>query len=77
MTADLLRRGTKTRTADQIAAELDFIGGQFDTDATHDYTVASAEFLRKDITKGLELITDILLNPIFLPPSSPNFNART
>lgn len=65
LTADLLRRGTRARTADQISAELDFIGGQFDTAATHDATVASAEFLKKDIAKGLELFTDILLDPTF------------
>ncbi|HEV2021249.1 MAG TPA: pitrilysin family protein [Terriglobales bacterium] len=65
LTAGLLRKGTKTRTADQVAADLDFIGGQFDADASADYTSGSAEFLKKDLNRGLDLLADVLLNPTF------------
>jgi zinc protease len=65
MTAGLLRKGTKTRTADQISGELDFVGGTLNADAVHDYTTGTAEFVRKDIAKGLELLSDVLLNPTF------------
>jgi predicted Zn-dependent peptidase len=65
LTADLLRKGTRTRPSDQIASDLDFIGGRFDIGANTDYTIGSAEFLKKDIRQGLDLMTDILLNPIF------------
>lgn len=65
LAAALLRKGTRTRTADQVSAELDFIGGQFAASATFDYTAGSAEFMKKDITKGLELTSDILLGPAF------------
>jgi len=65
LTADLLRKGTRTRTSEQIAGDLDFIGGEFDMTATTDMTAGSAEFLKKDILQGLDLITDILLNPTF------------
>ncbi len=65
LTAGLLRKGTKTRTADQISADLDFIGMTFGAAVNPDYTNGSAEFLKKDTTKGLELLTDVLLNPIF------------
>lgn len=65
ITASLLRKGTKTRNADQISSELDFIGGQLDADANLDYTNGSAEFLKKDLTKGFELFVDTTLNPIF------------
>src|SRR5262245_47592860 len=44
LTADLLRKGTRTRTADQIANDLDFIGGQFEMAASTDFTSGSAEF---------------------------------
>ncbi len=63
--AELLRKGTKSRSADQIAAELDFIGGQFAASATLDYTNGHAEFLKKDLNKGLDLLADALLNPTF------------
>ncbi|HXG91746.1 MAG TPA: pitrilysin family protein [Blastocatellia bacterium] len=65
MTAELLRKGTKTRSADQIASELDFIGGLFDATATFDYTGGVAEFVKKDISKGLDLFSDVLMNPMF------------
>lgn len=65
LTAELLRKGTKTRSADQIAAELDFIGGQLGAGAGADQTSGSAEFLKKDLAKGLDLLADVLLNPTF------------
>lgn len=65
LTADLLRKGTKTRTADQLSTELDFVGGTLGADATYDYTVGTAEFVKKDAAKGIELLSDVLLNPTF------------
>ncbi len=64
-TAALLRKGTKSRTADQISNELDFVGGQLEADATFDYSNGTAEFVKKDIAKGLDLLADVLLNPTF------------
>lgn len=65
LAAALLRKGTKTRTGDQVSSELDFIGGQFAAAATYDYTAGSAEFMKKDLARGLELMSDILLGPTF------------
>ena len=65
VTAELLRKGTRTRSADQLAGELDFIGGALGAFATFDYTGANAEFVKKDISKGLDLLSDVLLNPQF------------
>lgn len=65
MTAGLLRKGTKTRTGDQISAELDFVGGTLHADATHDFMTGTAEFVRKDTARGLDLLSDVLLNPTF------------
>ena len=64
-TAALLRKGTTSRTADQISTELDFVGGQLDAGAGFDYSNGSAEFVKKDLTKGLDLLADVLLNPTF------------
>jgi zinc protease len=64
-TAALLRKGTKSRTADQISTELDFVGGQLDAGASFDYSNGSAEFVKKDLTKGLDLLADVLLKPTF------------
>jgi len=65
ITAALLRKGTRTRSADQISTELDFVGGRLAADATFDYTNGLAEFVKKDIGKGLELLSDVVLNPTF------------
>jgi zinc protease len=64
-TAGLLRKGTKARTAQQFSSDIDFIGGSFDAEAGADYSSISAEFLRKDTAKGLELVADALLQPTF------------
>ncbi len=65
VTAGLLRKGTKTRTAQQFSADIDYIGGSFGADAGADFTTVSAEFLTKDLASGLELFSDALLHPTF------------
>jgi zinc protease len=65
ITAALLRKGTKARSADQISTELDFVGGRLGADATFDYTNGTAEFVKKEIGKGLDLLADVALNPTF------------
>ncbi len=65
VTAGLLRKGTKSRTARQFAADLDFTGGAFGAEAGVEATVVSAEFLSKDLGRGLDLFSDALLRPIF------------
>jgi predicted Zn-dependent peptidase len=65
ITAGLLRKGTKTRTAQQFAADLDYIGGEFESEAGPDFSSVSTEFLTKDLTRGLELFSDALLHPMF------------
>jgi zinc protease len=65
VSAALLRKGTKTRTAQQFSADFDFIGGSFGADASADFTSVNAEFLTKDLARGLELFSDALLHPTF------------
>ena len=65
VTAELLRKGTKTRTAQQFAADLDFIGGSLEAEAGSDYSAVNVEFLTKDLARGLELFSDALLHPTF------------
>jgi len=65
ITAGLLRKGTKTRTAQQFAADLDFIGGEFEAEAGADFSSVAMEFLSKDLERGLGLFSDALLHPTF------------
>lgn len=77
ITAELLRKGTEKRTAQQFAADLDFTGGTFEADAAADYSSVSGEFLNKDISKGLELYSDALLHPIFPQPEVDKLLAQS
>src|SRR6266478_9781443 len=65
ITAGLLRKGTAKRSAQQFAADLDFIGAEFSADSSADYTAISGEFLAKDVDQGLDLFSDALLHPAF------------
>jgi predicted Zn-dependent peptidase len=65
VTAAMLRRGTQTRTAEQYSSDLDFIGGNFNAGVTPDFTNISAEFMKKDLAKGLDLLSDPVMHPNF------------
>ncbi len=65
LTAELLRKGAASRTSEQIATELAFMGGAFDINVALDSTEGSAEFLKKDIAEGLDIVSDIILAPAF------------
>ena len=65
VTADLLRKGTKIKTSEQISSELDFVGGTLEFGAGQDFMRGQGEFLKKDITLGLDVLADVLMNPTF------------
>lgn len=68
VTAELLRRGTAKRTADQFSEELDFLGGTFGANPDSrlgSATAISAEFLSKDFDQGLDLVSDAVFHPAF------------
>lgn len=65
ITAEMLRRGTKRRTSEQIASEVDFVGGRLEFDAGLDFVSAEAQFPRTAIEQGLDLLSDLLRNPSF------------
>jgi zinc protease len=67
VTAQLLRKGTSKRSADQFSQELDFLGGSFQNfdSQQSSVTTISGEFLKKDFDRGLDLITDAVLHPTF------------
>ena len=65
LTAGLLRKGTKTKDATQIAEEIDFVGGTLGAGANWDATFATCRVLNKYFDTGLDLLADIILNPTF------------
>jgi len=65
LTAALIRKGTKTKSFEQISEQIEFVGGSLNSGASADYAFISGEFLSKDIDLALNLLSDILLNPAF------------
>jgi len=65
LVADLLDEGTKNRKSLEISEEIEFIGASLGSGAGSDYTAITLSVLKKDIEKGFELFSDIVLNPTF------------
>jgi zinc protease len=64
-TADLLNKGTKTRTATEIAETIDQVGGSLEASASMESTNISAGVLTDSVNVGFELMHDIVLSPAF------------
>jgi hypothetical protein len=58
-------KGTKKRTYQQIAAEFDTIGGQFNAYTSREYTVYYAKVLTEHLPIALDILADILQNSVF------------
>ena len=65
LVAQMLTQGTKTRTAPQISEAIEFLGSTLSVDAGQESTTVSLAVLSKDLDTGLELMADVLLNPVF------------
>lgn len=65
MTASLLMQGTLKRPADRINREIDFVGGSLSVSGGDDFASASLRVLKKDLNLGLDLLSDVLMNPAF------------
>jgi len=63
--ADMLLRGTATRTSQQIAEATDFVGAQIGTQAARERTDFSAQMLTANFPDILGLLADVLRNPSF------------
>ena len=61
----MLFKGTATRTASQLASEMDALGGQFNAFTTKECTSFYFRALDTDLIPGITLLGDILLNSAF------------
>ena len=72
VTEELLRKGTATKSAAQIAEEIDSIGmqlggggGRGAATSSYDSTELAADFLAKDTEKALGIVAEVVLHPAF------------
>jgi len=65
MMARMLLKGTETRNADQIVREIESLGGHIDSFGGNNSFGVTAEVLSSDFETGLEMVSDVLLNPSF------------
>lgn len=65
LTGKLLLKGTKTRSAEDIAKEIEAVGGSIDSYGGNNSFGVNAEVLSSDFSTGLNLLADVLLNPTF------------
>jgi len=65
MTGTMLKEGTKTRTAEQIALEAANMGGSLNVGTGTDSTNVTGEVLSEFDTRFIDLMADVILNPNF------------
>ncbi len=65
LTAATATQGTTTRTAPQISEAIEFLGGSLSVEAGQETTTVALSVLSKDLDAGLDLLADVLLNPVF------------
>ncbi|CAN5693423.1 pitrilysin family protein [soil metagenome] len=65
VTANLLETGTKTRSAVEIANQLQSIGANFGAGSSWDQTNVSLQTLTRNLDKALDIYADVINNPLF------------
>ncbi|WP_292025598.1 pitrilysin family protein [Maritimibacter sp. UBA3975] len=60
-------KGTKRRTTLQIAEEIEDVGGYLNAYTGREVTAYYARVLREDVALAVDVISDILMNPVFDP----------
>ncbi len=61
----LLFKGTKTRTATDIAEELDAVGGQLNAFTSKEHTCYYAKVLGEHVPIAVDILSDMICNPAF------------
>jgi len=64
----MLFKGTRSRSAQRIAREMDSIGGNLDAFTSKETICFNVKSLSDHVPIALDVLTDMVLNPIFAPP---------
>ncbi|MFH0803420.1 MAG: pitrilysin family protein [bacterium] len=66
LTQRLLLKGTRNRTAEETAEELEFIGASLQPFTGKDSMGLSMSIISRHLERGLSILSDCVLNPLFL-----------
>ena len=61
----MLLQGTKKQTAEEIAQAIESVGGSISSYGGNNSLGVSLEVMNSDLADGMELLADVLLNPVF------------
>jgi len=75
LTGLLMKEGTKTRSAEQLAAEIADTGGQLEIEPGVEYTTVGGVTLSDHAAQFINLIADVLENPSLPPSEVPRLKA--
>lgn len=64
-TGELLTEGAGARTSEQLAREVETLGGQISSSASSDYAVVSAAVISENAEAMISLLADVLARPSF------------
>lgn len=64
-TAELLKQGTKTRTAPQIAEAIEALGGSLETNSNWDASTAEVDVINTKTSAAMEILADVVRRPAF------------
>jgi zinc protease len=77
LVAELLTKGTATRTAQQIAETIEGVGGRLNASAGSDWMSVSSTVLVEHAPLAFELLQDVVLNPTFPEDELETIRRRT
>src|SRR5262245_33524887 len=63
----MLFKGTATRSAEDIAQQVDSIGGQLDAFTSKEYAGYYVKVLDEHLPLAVDILTDLVSNPVFAP----------
>ncbi|MGM9973497.1 MAG: M16 family metallopeptidase [Clostridiaceae bacterium] len=61
----MLFKGTEKRDNEKLNEELEFLGGQYNAYTDYNCTVYGITALKEELKKGLELLSDMIINSVF------------
>ena len=70
-------RDRRTEARSSFRQTWTIIGGTFEAEAAPDFTVINAEFMTKDLARGLDLFSDALMRPTFPQDETEKFLAQS